>query len=192
MATTKNTDTQRNKPAGTTGPKTTTSKSASTTKSAAGKSATPAKKVQSTTKPASTTTKQGGTTSKKNESVTDKAAKAATAAKKKADSKMTGNTGKIIAATAGVAAAAAAGVAYFRGTRGAGAGGATTVYHVQPGDDGWQVKGADADRASSRHSTKKEALSAARDLAHSKVPSQLVVHRSDGSVQESWSYDAES
>lgn len=97
--------------------------------------------------------------------------------------------GKILAATAGVAAAAAAaGVAYFRTSKGSANG--RTVYHVLPASEGWQVKGQGAERASSVHGTKKEALTAGRDLAHGKVPSQLVVHKSDGTVQESWTYDA--
>ena len=45
--------------------------------------------------------------------------------------------------------------------------------------------------AKSHHGTKKEALTAGRELAHSKVPSQLVVHKSDGTIQESWTYDSE-
>lgn len=96
--------------------------------------------------------------------------------------------GKVLAAGAGVAAAAAAaGVAYFR--KGSGAGEGRSVYHVLPADEGWAIQGDGADRAVSKHPTKKDALTAARDLVHAKVPSQLVVHKSDGSVQESWTYD---
>lgn len=101
--------------------------------------------------------------------------------------------GKVLAASAGVAAAAvAAGVAYYRGTRGSDASSdGRSVYHVLPATEGWQLKGAGADRAVSNHATKKEALTAGRELAHSKVPSQLVVHKSDGTIQESWTYDSD-
>jgi hypothetical protein len=90
------------------------------------------------------------------------------------------------------AAATAAGVAYFRATKGDAPGG-RKVYHVSPNEEGWQVKGQGAERAVSVHSTKKEALTAARELAHDQVPSQVVVHKSDGTIQRSWSYgpDAE-
>lgn len=97
------------------------------------------------------------------------------------------STGKVLAATAGLAAAATAGAVLYK-TKGAGGNG-RTVYHVQPDGDGWVVKGSGAERASSTHATKKDALSAARELAHHKVPSQLVVHGSDGKIQDSWSYD---
>ena len=132
--------------------------------------------------------KPAKTTSKKPAKTTTKAS--ASSSSKKSSS---GGKGKIIAATAGVAAAAAAaGVAYYRGTKGGESTDKRSIYHILPGDDGWQVKGEGAERAVSNHSTKKEALSAARELAHNQVPSQLVVHKSDGTIQESWSYDADS
>lgn len=99
------------------------------------------------------------------------------------------STGKILAATAGLAAAATAGAVLYR-TKGDSSGSnGRTVYHVQPDGDGWAVKGAGAERAVSTHGTKKEALTAGRELAHNQVPSQLVVHKSDGKIQESWSYE---
>lgn len=120
--------------------------------------------------------------------------KSAPAKAKETAAKATQGKGKVLAASAGVAAAAvAAGVAYYRGTRGSGGASSNgrTVYHVLPASEGWQVKGEGAERSVSHHSTKKEALSAGRELAHGKVPSQLVVHKSDGSIQESWSYDSD-
>jgi len=65
------------------------------------------------------------------------------------------------------------------------------VFHVAPNDDGWKitVEGEDAPIAS--HDTKKEALSAARTAAKEQAPSQLVVHKQDRSVQESFSYNAD-
>lgn len=190
----------------TTKPKGTTTSSASSTKSTKPAKSTAAKPTKTTpSKPAKTTTKAstGAAASKSSsskssskgsssQSTTDKAKEVASKATSKAKGAAAGK-GKILAATAGVAAAAAAaGVAYFRGTRGSSAkDDGRNVYHILPGDEGWQVKGAGDGSAVSSHSTKKEALSAARDLAHSKVPSQLVVHKSDGTIQESWSYDAE-
>jgi hypothetical protein len=98
------------------------------------------------------------------------------------------STGQLLAGAAGLAAAATAGAVLYKTKGGSGH---RTVYHVKPNGDGWAVKGAGAKRAASTHSTKKEALEAARELAHGKVPSQLVVHRADGSVQEKLSYDPE-
>ncbi|HEX6199470.1 MAG TPA: DUF2188 domain-containing protein [Thermoanaerobaculia bacterium] len=96
--------------------------------------------------------------------------------------------GKVIAGAAGLAAAAAAtaGAVLYKKKGGSES---RAVFHVKPQDDGWVVKGDGAERASSTHGTKKEALAAGRELAHQRVPSQLVVHKSDGKVQETWSYD---
>jgi len=97
--------------------------------------------------------------------------------------------GQLIAGAAGLAAAAtAAGAVLYKRKSGSGH---RTVYHVKPNGEGWAVEGDGAERATSTHETKKEALSAARELAHKKVPSQLVVHKADGSVQEKFSYEAQ-
>jgi poly(hydroxyalkanoate) granule-associated protein len=66
-----------------------------------------------------------------------------------------------------------------------------TVYHVAPHDDGWKVEREGASRATSTHETKDEALTAARELARSKAPGAVVVHRKDGTIQTSYSYDDE-
>lgn len=63
------------------------------------------------------------------------------------------------------------------------------VFHVVPNDDGWIVKIEGEEVAVSRHDTKKEAVSKARQAAKEQAPSQLVVHKKDRSVQESFSYD---
>ena len=63
------------------------------------------------------------------------------------------------------------------------------VYHVVPHEDGWAVKREGAEPAVSVHDTKKEALSAGRDEAKKNLPSQLVVHKQDRSVQDSYTYD---
>lgn len=63
------------------------------------------------------------------------------------------------------------------------------VYHVLPHEEeGWKVEAEGATRATSVHATKEEALNAARDLARSQEPSQVVVHRQDGSVQTDYTY----
>lgn len=65
----------------------------------------------------------------------------------------------------------------------------TVVYHVTPRDDGWAVMREGNEKATSVHETKKEALSAARETAKSHLPSQLIVHKQDRSVQDTYSYD---
>lgn len=64
------------------------------------------------------------------------------------------------------------------------------VLHVVPGSDGWIVTLEGEDDPVSAHDTKKEAVSTARKTAKEHTPSQLVVHKQDRSVQESFSYDA--
>jgi poly(hydroxyalkanoate) granule-associated protein len=67
----------------------------------------------------------------------------------------------------------------------------TVVYHVTPHDDGWAVMREGNEKATSVHETKKEALSAAREIAKDHVPSQLIVHKQDRSVQDTYAYDEE-
>ncbi len=70
-------------------------------------------------------------------------------------------------------------------------GGVATVYHVLPHENGWAVKREGAERATSVHDTKKEAVSAGRDEAKGHLPSRLIVHKQDGAVQETFAYDDE-
>src|SRR5262249_10554959 len=63
-------------------------------------------------------------------------------------------------------------------------------YSVVAREDGWAVEKQGADRAVSVHATKDEALEAARTLAGNHRPSELVVHRKDGTVQDTVVYDA--
>jgi len=65
------------------------------------------------------------------------------------------------------------------------------VFHVVPNDEGWIVTVEGEEAPVSEHGTKKEAVSAARAAAKEQAPSQLVVHKQDRSVQESFSYEAE-
>jgi len=65
------------------------------------------------------------------------------------------------------------------------------AFHVVPGDDGWVLTLEGGDETISARDTKKEAVSAARKAAKTHAPSQLVVHKQDRSVQDTFSYDAE-
>lgn len=93
-------------------------------------------------------------------------------------------TRKIIGATAGVAAAAAAGLAVAHKRR-------SRVYHVRPADDGWVLEAEGAKRPESTYQTKRAAVSAARSFAAGKAPSELVIHRADGTIQDRHAYDPE-
>ena len=58
---------------------------------------------------------------------------------------------------------------------------------VVPSDGEWAVKRDGADRASSRHSTQKEAEKAARDTAR-RERTEVVICRRDGTIREKDSY----
>lgn len=66
-----------------------------------------------------------------------------------------------------------------------------TILHVVPHEEGWAVMQEGAEPALSIHETKKEAVSAGRQEAKAHAPSELVVHKQDRSVQETFSYDAD-
>lgn len=63
------------------------------------------------------------------------------------------------------------------------------VYHVASHEKGWAVQREGTERASSVHETKKEALEAGREAARTHAPSRLVVHKQDGTVQETYTYE---
>lgn len=60
-------------------------------------------------------------------------------------------------------------------------------YSVGPHDDGWQVKRDGADRASSVHDTKADALAAGKDLAK-QAGGELRIQGRDGKIQNSNTY----
>lgn len=60
-------------------------------------------------------------------------------------------------------------------------------YHVVPKEDGWAVRKEGASRASSLHSTQRDAISAGRDLAR-RNQTELVIHRPNGQIRDSDSY----
>ena len=66
------------------------------------------------------------------------------------------------------------------------------TYLVMPhaeNKNGWKVEAEGARRASSVHRTKPEAVAAAKELARSKAPSQVLVYKKDGlTVQEDKTY----
>jgi poly(hydroxyalkanoate) granule-associated protein len=62
------------------------------------------------------------------------------------------------------------------------------VYHVSTQDDGWKVQAEGAETPVVVKDTKGEAVDAARELAKSQEPSQVVVHKMDGTIQHSYSY----
>ena len=66
----------------------------------------------------------------------------------------------------------------------------TTVLHVTPHDDGWAVIADGADEPLDTFEIKKDAVSAGREAAKAHAPSELIVHKQDGAVQDTMSYDA--
>lgn len=93
------------------------------------------------------------------------------------------NSKKIMGAAGAAAAATAVGIAAatLRGRK-------TTVLHVQPAAEGWTL-GAEGDDGGARYDTKRAAVQAGRELADSKAPSRLVIHRRDNSIQKEHSYE---
>ncbi|MGQ0562232.1 MAG: DUF2188 domain-containing protein [Gemmatimonadota bacterium] len=65
-----------------------------------------------------------------------------------------------------------------------------TRFEVAPGDHGWIVE-RDGFGRDSTHPTKSAALQRAVQLAHGRQPSDLVIRRQDGSIQEIRSYGAD-
>ena len=59
--------------------------------------------------------------------------------------------------------------------------------HVVPHQDGWAVKREGAERASSLHENKSDAVEAGRDLAKN-AKGELRIHRRDGVITDSDSY----
>lgn len=98
------------------------------------------------------------------------------------------------AAAAKVAGVAAVGVAGVAGIVAAvqhlrkGRGGRATL-HVRTEGDHWVIIAEGGDDALEAYRTKEEALAAARHAAAQAAPSELVIHRLDGSVMAKHSYD---
>lgn len=93
-------------------------------------------------------------------------------------------TKTMIGAAVAVATAAAAAVVAFRTA----SGDKRAVYHLMPHEKGWQVRKEGKDRAEKTFEKKQPALDYARDVADSSHPSQLVIHRTDGTIQTVHTY----
>lgn len=63
--------------------------------------------------------------------------------------------------------------------------------HVVPHQDGWAVKGAGNQRATSVHATQQEAIDSGRNIARNQK-SELVIHRPDGRIRDKDSYGNDS
>jgi hypothetical protein len=63
-----------------------------------------------------------------------------------------------------------------------------TVYDVAPNGDGWHVKRRGAEKAASVHDTKIPAIEAGIEVARNNEPSQLVIHKADGTIEQERTY----
>lgn len=63
------------------------------------------------------------------------------------------------------------------------------TYHVVTAEEGWKVELEGTDKALSTHGTKDEAVDAARTVAGKNLPSKVVVHKMDGTIQNNFTYD---
>ena len=59
--------------------------------------------------------------------------------------------------------------------------------HVVPHPDGWAVKPAEGQKASSTHGTQREAIARAREIAQNQS-TELLIHRRNGQIREKNSY----
>ena len=64
------------------------------------------------------------------------------------------------------------------------------VFAVKAREDGWEVVQEGLDAPVAVHATKDEALEKGRELASEQAPSQLVVYRKDGTIQDTIEYEA--
>ncbi|RED49222.1 DUF2188 domain-containing protein [Aestuariispira insulae] len=65
----------------------------------------------------------------------------------------------------------------------------SNTHHVVPNNEkgGWDVKRGGSDRASSHHSTKKEAVDTAREVSRNQK-TELKIHNKDGKISQSDSH----
>ena len=64
----------------------------------------------------------------------------------------------------------------------------TEVYHLVHKGDGWTIRLEGKKKDISLHDNKASGLEAARTIAHDHEPARVIVHRADGTVQTSYSY----
>lgn len=117
--------------------------------------------------------------------------KSARALEKSLDSVRPGNRSSKakIAGVAGAAMAGAAGVAAAVRRMRRDSPRDAAKMHVVRDEEGWAITSDGRNEPVERFGTKKEAVRAARTAAAEAAPSDLVIHRADGSVEESHSYD---
>jgi hypothetical protein len=94
---------------------------------------------------------------------------------------------RVAATVVGVAIAGAGVTAAARYVRSSN--GVATLHVVSDGADGWIVKEEGAHEPVGVFGTKRKALRAARSAASESAPSDLVIHRVDGSVARSHHYE---
>lgn len=63
------------------------------------------------------------------------------------------------------------------------------VYHLVSKGESWTIRREGEHRDISLHDNKASALEAARGIAHAHEPSRVVVHRADGTIQTSYTYE---
>lgn len=66
-----------------------------------------------------------------------------------------------------------------------------TVYHVVPDGTKWRVKVEGSALSGRSFSLKESAISYARQQAKANEPSQVVVHKKDGTIQTEWTYGSD-
>lgn len=66
-----------------------------------------------------------------------------------------------------------------------------TAFVVSPHEDGWKVQLADSDATPELFDTKKKAVEAGRKMAKAQTPSELIVQKQDGTIQEKFTYDGD-
>lgn len=65
------------------------------------------------------------------------------------------------------------------------------MYHVVPDGEYWRVKVEGSPLAGRRFRLKQDAIDYARRQAKANRPSQVVVHKSDGTIQTEWTYNGD-
>lgn len=63
-----------------------------------------------------------------------------------------------------------------------------TTYHVKPRDEGWSIEAEGASRPSAIEARKTDAVARAREIAENQQPAKLVIHKQDGTVQDTVTY----
>lgn len=62
------------------------------------------------------------------------------------------------------------------------------IYHVLPAEEGWEGKREDAIRASVTGKEKEEVVEKTIEYARNRMPSQVIVHKADGTIQMEHTY----